>query len=355
MSVALEADSRRDDVFLGQFPIHRACRDGDLHGLMCLSEQLSNQAPLTAEDSSFGWTPLHWAAHCGQLECVVQLVQMGCGVNTVSSRFKQTPAHTAAFGGHAHCVVWLSQAGADINRQDCVGETPIHKAARSGSLECIQVLLIAGAEPHLKNSSGQTAADLAHAHGFHECFCFISSARTGLQQLRGLQLNSDQNGDCGGAPCGQGLVYRKRQLPVKEACHMKKPRRAEAVLVQQVVQTSPAQEDYMNMDLSSDDITKPRPLSHQDSLTSDLDHTDPPAPLHSANMGGSLHLSSSPGSSGSQILLDLMDQDCRDFLLYGHHHGFGDTAEDLSDTGHFLSESGLRQPVSGSVQLYHGS
>lgn len=66
-------------------------------------------------------------------------------------------------------------------------------------------------------------------------------------------------------------------------------------------------------------------------------------------MCGSLHLSSSPGSSGSQTLLDLMDQDCRDFLVYGHHHGFGDTAEDLSDS--FRSESGLRQPVSGSIQL----
>lgn len=67
MSVALEADSRKDEVFLGQFPIHRACRDGDLLGLISLLEQLSNQAPLTAEDSCFGWTPIHWAAHYGQV------------------------------------------------------------------------------------------------------------------------------------------------------------------------------------------------------------------------------------------------------------------------------------------------
>ena len=54
---------------------------------------------------------------CMQLECVVRLVQMGCGVNTATSRFNQTPTHTAAFGGHPQCLVWLTQAGADIDRQ----------------------------------------------------------------------------------------------------------------------------------------------------------------------------------------------------------------------------------------------
>lgn len=76
----------------------------------------------------------------------MQLVQIGCDVNAVTSRFAQTPTHIAAFGGHPECLLWLVQAGADINRQDYVGETPIHKAARAGSLECISALLIQGAK-----------------------------------------------------------------------------------------------------------------------------------------------------------------------------------------------------------------
>lgn len=52
-----------------------------------------------------------------QLECVMRLVQVGCGVNAVTSRFAQTPTHIAAFGGHPQCLLWLLQAGADINRQ----------------------------------------------------------------------------------------------------------------------------------------------------------------------------------------------------------------------------------------------
>lgn len=52
-----------------------------------------------------------------QLECVMRLVQVGSGVNAVTSRFAQTPTHIAAFGGHPECLLWLLQAGADINRQ----------------------------------------------------------------------------------------------------------------------------------------------------------------------------------------------------------------------------------------------
>lgn len=47
----------------------------------------------------------------------MSLVQVGCGVNSVTSRFAQTPTHIAAFGGHPDCLLWLLQAGADINKQ----------------------------------------------------------------------------------------------------------------------------------------------------------------------------------------------------------------------------------------------
>ncbi|KAF0045661.1 hypothetical protein F2P81_002190 [Scophthalmus maximus] len=123
MSAGQEPDFPGDEAFASRFPVHRACRDGDVGALVSLTEQLAqSRAHLAAEDSCCGWTPLHWAAHYGQLECVVRLVQMGCGVNTVTSRFNQTPTHTAAFGGHPHCVVWLTQAGADVNRQLCHAE-----------------------------------------------------------------------------------------------------------------------------------------------------------------------------------------------------------------------------------------
>ncbi|XP_045908919.1 ankyrin repeat domain-containing protein 10a isoform X1 [Micropterus dolomieu] len=384
MSAGQQPDFSSDAVFNSRFPLHRACRDGDVGALVSLSQQLPNRAHLTAEDSCYGWTPMHWAAHYGQLECVVRLVQMGCEVNTVTSRFNQTPTHTAAFGGHPHCVVWLTQAGADVNGQDFVGEAPIHKAARSGSLECIQVLLIAGAKPHLRNANGQTAADLAHAHGFQDCVLFISKTQKHLLQLGGLHVNGLQNGN--GDPCGPGLLSRKRLMTAVDTGHMKKAKKTDNVLVQ--TQSSEGEElESMNMDSapelgSADDYNKAITNGHHHTAPyADQDGPEPPKSLSSpsshpanqqsaapaqhsfADMCGSLHLSSSPSSCVSHrpSWRGLTGADCGDFLHYGHYHGFGDTAEELSDSSHLHYSSGIqaehkhKKAVASAVHLYHGS
>ncbi|XP_026157775.1 ankyrin repeat domain-containing protein 10a isoform X2 [Mastacembelus armatus] len=375
MSVGLEEDFSSDEVFISRFPIHRACRDGDIGALVSLFEQLSNQAPLTAEDSCYGWTPIHWAAHYGQLECVVRLVQMGCEVNTSTSRFNQTPTHTAAFGGRPHCVVWLTQAGADVNRQDFVGEAPIHKAARSGSLECIQALLIAGAKPHLRNTSGQTAADLARAHGFPDCFHFVAGAQKHLLlQLGGLHMS-------GSTPCEVGPLSRKRLMTTVDSGQTKKARRTDNVLVQ-MHSNGDEEGEIMNTDsvyeLNSDYDTKAITDSHHLTLPNGVqDHPEPlkglsspltppanqqtpppPAQRSSGDMCGSLHLTGSPSSCGSHqpAWWGLVGADCGSSLHYGHYHGFGDTAEELTDISSGVQpERRHNQAVAGPVHLYHGS
>lgn len=56
-----------------------------------------------------------------------------------------------------------------------------------------------------------------------------------------------------------------------------------------------------------------------------------------------------------------MGADCGDFLHYGHYHGFGDTAEELSDSSRvdysssIQAEHRYKQAVSSTVHLYHGS
>ncbi|KAI4891000.1 hypothetical protein NFI96_011725 [Prochilodus magdalenae] len=224
-----------EEVLSVRFPVHRACRDGDV-GALCTMLQQTNPAELSAEDSFYGWTPLHWAAHFGTLECVMQLVQVGCGVNSATSRFAQTPAHIAAFGGHPQCLLWLLQAGADINRQDYVGETPIHKAARAGSIECINTLLFQGAKAeklwkNLRNANGLTAADLAHAQGFQECAQLLSNAQNQqLSQLNGFSTNNSTGALNGGHQLSQGRSFlngapsRKRSLECIEPSHFKKAR-----------------------------------------------------------------------------------------------------------------------------------
>ncbi|XP_077461295.1 ankyrin repeat domain-containing protein 10a [Stigmatopora argus] len=355
--MSMERDFPNDDeVFTTMFPIHRACRDGDVGALLSLDH---HHTQIRAEDSYYGWTPIHWAAHRGQLECLIRLVQMGCDVNTVSSRFNQTPTHTAAIGGHPHCVLWLLQAGADLDRQDLVGEAPIHKAARAASMECIQVLLIAGAQLHLRNTSGETAADLARTHSSDDCLRLILNLQEHLLQLGGFQSNGERNGD------NRGFLCRKRLQCTFENGQMKKARR-------DVLPHMPhsALEDSMESSCGSHVLHvkgfKFRPLQAADVADvhdsipphSPVDNHEPmkcipacdeiavrlswqhgcspPNQSDSADMCGSLHLTESPKSYVPHwpAWQSPLEADCEDFLNYGHYHGFGDTAEEMSDRDH---------------------
>lgn len=65
MSVGLESGFSSEEVLSIRFPLHRACRDGDVGALCSLLQCSADQ--LSVEDSFYGWTPLHWAAHFGKV------------------------------------------------------------------------------------------------------------------------------------------------------------------------------------------------------------------------------------------------------------------------------------------------
>jgi hypothetical protein len=62
----VEAGFSSEELLSLRFPLHRACRDGDLAALCSLLPQ-TPPAHLAAEDSFYGWTPVHWAAHFGKV------------------------------------------------------------------------------------------------------------------------------------------------------------------------------------------------------------------------------------------------------------------------------------------------
>lgn len=62
----MEAGFSSEELLSLRFPLHRACRDGDLAALCSLLQQ-TPRAHLAAEDSFYGWTPVHWAAHFGKV------------------------------------------------------------------------------------------------------------------------------------------------------------------------------------------------------------------------------------------------------------------------------------------------
>ncbi|XP_034970962.1 ankyrin repeat domain-containing protein 10 isoform X2 [Zootoca vivipara] len=372
-----EAGFSSEELLTLRFPLHRACRDGDLPAL-CSLLQSAPRENLAAEDSFYGWTPIHWAAHFGKLDCLMQLVRAGATVNACTTRFAQTPAHIAAFGGHPQCLIWLIQSGANINKQDYVGETPIHKAARSGSMESISALVAHGAQIDLRNASGLTAADLAHTQGFQECAQL-------LLNLQNCPLNHFySNGTLNGAHqntspslFGRG-ISRKRSFEDMNSVGMKKARTEDMNCSNSILKAL-TNGHIVNEHL---DFTSPAQLNgmsarHEECLTLIASNALASANKHTVNVGnsveepekvvngssemcGSLHLNGSPSSlvSSRPSWVD----DLGDTLHYGHYHGFGDTAESIPELNSVVEHSNsvkvaqkYDNTVLGTMYLYHGS
>lgn len=195
-----------EDIIKRDFPIHRACRDGDVDALR-RAWAIASHDQLKAEDKFYGWTPIHWAAYFGKTQCLDALLAFGVSANLGTTKFKQTPCHIASFGGHPQCLTRLLRAGANFHSQDYLRETPIHKAARVGNVEAIGVLLTHGSRVNLCNNNGHTPCDLARMQGFHECVRLLESSAVQQEINRsknfgssGLLMNrlngvSDMNGN----------------------------------------------------------------------------------------------------------------------------------------------------------------
>ncbi|KAL4656572.1 ankyrin repeat domain-containing protein 10 [Arapaima gigas] len=411
MSVNIESGFSSEEVLNVRFPLHRACRDGDVVALCSLLQRTANRADLDTEDSFYGWTPIHWAAHFGKLECVMHLVQVGSGVNAVTTRFAQTPTHIAAFGGHPECLLWLLRAGADVNRQDYVGETPIHKAARAGSIECIKALLMQGARADLRNASGLTAADLAHTQGFQECAQLLSNVQNQLNEFCPNGASNGHHPQTQAPSLFNGAPNRKRSLECMESSHVKKARTCGPDSLK-IFGSTGEELESMHMEssaaLSSGDPLvlglrnghMPEKILLTNGFSANGSCPQPPLGAErvlltngfsgpwgvtasraaengsptgfpeqglggrvdgaQADMCGSLHLGDSPSGCVSQRPLE--HEDGGDGLHYGHYHGFGDTAEDIEEVSSQLehvtsikAEQRYAHMMLSTMHLYHGS
>uniref|UniRef100_A0A914VTK3 Ankyrin repeat domain-containing protein 10 n=1 Tax=Plectus sambesii TaxID=2011161 RepID=A0A914VTK3_9BILA len=157
-----------ESLLATHYPLHRACRNGDIDTLTrLLSEQ--SPVPCLSEESFYGWTPFHWAAYFGKRTCLQKLFEH-CAArwdggrldsDLRTSQFRQTPVHLAAFGGSVGCLRLLLELGCSPATKDYLGETAAHKAARSGSFECLSLLLTHGVNLAEENHAGLTAAAVA--------------------------------------------------------------------------------------------------------------------------------------------------------------------------------------------------
>ena len=148
--------NQRISIF-GEPPLHMAIASKKPN-ISTIRTLLDNEADVNMTDYN-GWTALHHAAHKGDLEASVELIQNGANVNAYSTSMK-TPMHLAAYYNHAEIIHLLASAGASLEgvsndellqyakRKNSVlaeNVSPLLQAAKRGNMEWFELLLNLGA------------------------------------------------------------------------------------------------------------------------------------------------------------------------------------------------------------------
>src|SRR5690348_9511220 len=116
-------------------------------GDVALVEELIGQTPdLLNCASSDGWTPLHVAAHAGQISVAEYLLAHGAEADTPAKNdLRSTPLLRAVMAGQTEMAALLLAHGANVNTPNSAGATPLHKAAIHGDSQLVRLLLEHGA------------------------------------------------------------------------------------------------------------------------------------------------------------------------------------------------------------------
>ncbi|KAM6940719.1 uncharacterized protein ank2a isoform 6-T6 [Xenentodon cancila] len=119
-----------------------------------------------------GFTPLHIAAHYGNVNVSTLLLNRGAAVD-FTARNGITPLHVASKRGNTNMVALLLDRGAQIDAKTRDGLTPLHCAARSGHDPAVEILLEKGAPILARTKNGLSPLHMS-AQGDHiECVKFL--------------------------------------------------------------------------------------------------------------------------------------------------------------------------------------
>lgn len=157
---------------------------------------IKKKVDVNLADTTFGWSPLHFAVNTGNVVAVKTLIEAKASVKTKCNQ-RNTPLHFAArnghdgicrylvtkkcrvdarnglgytplfwscITGHARAVSSLVDARSDVNAVDADGCTACMHAARNGHADVLQTLLAQGLDLAKRDPFGLTAADHARDH-----------------------------------------------------------------------------------------------------------------------------------------------------------------------------------------------
>lgn len=157
-----------------------------------VDQAIAQGANLNAKDSSFGQTPVMWAAILGNKDIATKLLDAGADANAqnkegatalilastvdkdivkallqhgadvnITNKMNMTPLMFAAFAGNKEIVNLLLDANAEINAQDKLLRTALIHAAMHNKPEIVEILVRRGADDKFKDSKGMSAKDHA--------------------------------------------------------------------------------------------------------------------------------------------------------------------------------------------------
>ncbi|XP_075402492.1 ankyrin repeat domain-containing protein 42 isoform X3 [Tenrec ecaudatus] len=167
----------RKKVHLGS--IHDAVRAGDVKQL---SERVEHGANINEVDALHKFSPLHWAAHSGSLECLHWLLWHGADITQVTKR-GWTAAHIAAIRGQDACIQALIVNGANLSAQDDRGCNPLHLAAAHGHSFSLQIMLRSGVDPRVNDKREWKPVHYAAFHGRLGCLQLLVKWGCGIEDV----------------------------------------------------------------------------------------------------------------------------------------------------------------------------
>ncbi|XP_055794905.1 ankyrin-2-like isoform X3 [Salvelinus fontinalis] len=115
-----------------------------------------------------GFTPLHIAAHYGNVNVSTLLLNRGAAVD-FTARNGITPLHVASKRGNTNMVRLLLDRGSQIDAKTRDGLTPLHCAARSGHDPAVELLLERGAPMLARTKNGLSPLHMSSQGDHVEC------------------------------------------------------------------------------------------------------------------------------------------------------------------------------------------
>ncbi|XP_032878884.1 ankyrin-2 isoform X7 [Amblyraja radiata] len=152
--------------------LHIAARKDDTRSAALLLQNDHNadvqSKMMVNRTTESGFTPLHIAAHYGNVNVATLLLNRGAAVD-FTARNGITPLHVASKRGNTNMVKLLLDRGSHIDAKTRDGLTPLHCAARSGHDGAVEILLERGAPMLARTKNGLSPLHMS-AQGDHvEC------------------------------------------------------------------------------------------------------------------------------------------------------------------------------------------